>query len=87
MKEVYLYSEVAARFRHPQDRNIKFDIGMMSFEYAPEWVPESEMYKALHAENKAWITEDTRVKKQLENDGLKPEQAKAKESKAKAKND
>lgn len=75
MKGILLYSDQAAIFRHPNDRNITEAIGYKDFKYMPEWVADSYMYKALAAEGKAHIAESTEDKKRLENDGLKGQNA------------
>ena len=50
--QVQIFSNQSATFNHPNDYSLKFRLKAFEFTYAPEWILESEMYKALKKDGK-----------------------------------
>ena len=50
--QVQIFGNQSATFNHPNDYSLKFRLKAFEFTYAPEWILESEMYKALKKDGK-----------------------------------
>nr|DAI25117.1 MAG TPA: hypothetical protein [Caudoviricetes sp.] len=50
--QVQIFSNQTTVFNHPKDYNTKFKVRAFEFSYAPDWVLDSAMYKALEKSKK-----------------------------------
>ena len=50
--QVQIFSNQTTVFNHPKDYNTKFKVRAFEFSYAPDWVLDSDMYKALEKSKK-----------------------------------
>ena len=55
-----IFSNQSATFNHPDDYNTKCSVSAFDFVSVPDWVPDSEMFKALKSMGKIKIIENSK---------------------------
>ncbi|UUZ93242.1 hypothetical protein LJK87_00010 [Paenibacillus sp. P25] len=64
-----IFARQAMQFHHPEDRSITFTVKALSFEDAPDWVRESDMFKLADRADLLSVAESSVDEREIEANG------------------